>query len=332
VATLPPDADRVHVADRTPSQRRRDAALVRAAWMLACLLWSATFLFIRIGVSDVGPFTFAAARLLIALLVLTPLVALRGEWVSWTRADVNAVLCAGLLLLGVNYALVYWGAQFVPSGLVAILLATGPIVALGLGALVGKEAITIRKVAAVSLGLLGVVAIFGVEAATPGGGGLRGAAALLASACCMAASYVWMKGRSDRVPPLSMAALQSGSGLVVLAALAVVREGSPLDTRWSATAIGALLYLGGAASVLAFWLNYWLLARMDTSAMLMMGVAEVPIAIILGAVFLGERLPSGTWLGGACIVASVVLGPLQRVDSPAKTARRAPSHRDTSTQ
>lgn len=305
---------------------------VRAAWMLACLLWAGTFLFIRIGLAHVGPFTFAAARLVVALMVLVPLVAARREWATWTRADVRAVMSAGLLLLGVNYALVYWGAQRVPSGLVAILLATTPIVALGLGAMFGSEAITVRKVGAVSLGFAGVVAILGAEAAASRGTGLRGPAALLASACCVAGAYVWMKGHTGRVPPLSMAALQSSSGLVVLAGLALVREGSPLDARWTASTLGALAYLGWAGSVLAFWLNYWLLARIDTSAMLMMGLAEVPIAVMLGAVFLGERLPPGTLLGAACIIASVLLGPLQRVSRSAAAMPAEPPSRDRSAQ
>jgi len=55
-------------------------------------------------------------------------------------------------------------------------------------------------------------------------------------------------------------------------------------------------------------LNYWLLARMDASAMLMMGVAEVPIAVLLGAAFLKERLPGGTFVGGACVLVAVVTG------------------------
>ena len=187
-----------------------------------------------------------------------------------------------------------------------------------------------RKVAAVSLGFAGRGGDRRHRGDGAGAGGLHGAAAVLASTCCVAGAYVWMKGRTGRVPPLSMATLQSGSGLVVLAALALTREGSPLDARWSASALGALAYLGWAGSVLAFWLNYWLLARMDTSAMLMMGVAEVPIAVLLGAVILGERLPPGTWLGAACIVASVLLGPLQRVNSPATTTPARPSSTDRS--
>ncbi len=287
-------------------------ARLRAAWGAACVLWSATFLFIRVGVADVPPFTFAAARLLVALLVLLPLVVLRREWTAWTAADVRAVTGAGALLLGVNYALVYWGAQHVPSGVLAILLATTPVVALGLGALAGSETITRRKVAALSLGLAGVVVIVGNEGSAAGTRAVQGAFALVASACCVAGAYVWMKRRMGRVPPLSMAALQSSAGLVVLGSLALLTEGSPLDATWSARSLGALLYLGLAASVLAFWLNYWLLARMDTSSMLMMGVAEVPVAVLLGAAVLGERLQPASLIGAALVIASVLLGPLQR--------------------
>jgi drug/metabolite transporter (DMT)-like permease len=70
----------------------------------------------------------------------------------------------------------------------------------------------------------------------------------------------------------------------------------------------AVMYLATCASVLAFWLNYWLLARMDASAMLMTGVAEVLPAIALGAVVLGERLPPSTLVGGLCVLARIVAG------------------------
>src|SRR5688500_5954770 len=120
------------------------AMRVRAAWGLACVLWSATFLFIRVGLAEIGPFTFAAARLALALVVLVPLVLARREYESFGRHDVLHVTAAGFLLLGVNYALVYWGAQHVPSGLVAIVLACTPVIALALGAAFGLEEATRR--------------------------------------------------------------------------------------------------------------------------------------------------------------------------------------------
>jgi drug/metabolite transporter (DMT)-like permease len=288
---------------------------LRVAWGLACVLWSATFLFIRIGLADVGPFTFAAARLAVALLVLVPLAVWRHEAAVLDRHDVRHVAAAGALLLGVNYALVYWGAQHVPSAVVAILLAATPIIALALGAALRTEAVTLHKLGAVLLGFTGVVVIFGVEAAASGARSMAGIVAILVSAWCVAGAYVWMKRRASRVPPVSMAAIQNAAGLVPLLVLAVAFEGSPLAAPWTPRSVGALLYLGLCASVLAFWLNYWLLARMDPSAMLMMGVAEVPLAIGLGALVLGERLPAGTLVGAVCIAASVLLGPMRRSQS-----------------
>jgi len=95
---------------------------------------------------------------------------------------------------------------------------------------------------------------------------------------------------------------------VPLLCVAFLIEGSPAPARWSLAGWAALAYLAVAASVIAFGLNYWLLARMDASAMLMMGVAEVPIAVLLGAAFLKERLPGGTFLGGTCVLVAVVTG------------------------
>jgi drug/metabolite transporter (DMT)-like permease len=296
---------------------------LRVAWGLACALWSATFLFIRIGLADIGPFTFAAARLALALVVLVPLVLWRHGTADFARRDVGHIAAAGALLLGVNYSLVYWGAQYVPSALGTILLSVTPIVALAAGAVLRIEVVTLRKLASVLLGFGGVVIIFGVEASATGAQAVTGIAALLTSAGCVAGAYVWMKRRASRLPPLTMTAVQCAAGFVPLLVLAVALEGSPLEAQWTPKALCALLYLSLGASVLGFWLNYWLLARMDPSAMLMMGVAEVPLAIGLGAVVLGERLPAGTLLGAACIGVSVLLGPMRRAQPSAAATTRS---------
>ena len=134
------------------------------------------------------------------------------------------------------------------------------------------------------------------------------ASAVFGASVCVASAYVWMKSYGGRIPPLAMTTIQSGAAVVPLLCIALLIEGTPAPARWSLHGWAAVTYLGVAASVIAFGLNYWLLARMDGSAMLMMGVAEVPIAVLLGAAFLKERLPSGTFLGGTCVLVAVVTG------------------------
>jgi drug/metabolite transporter (DMT)-like permease len=283
---------------------------VIAVWWLACLLWSGTFLFIKLGLADVPPWTFASVRLLTALAILAPLAWVRGGFRDLAARDAVRIMLAGVLLLGVNYGVLYWGARLIPSGLVAILQSATPVFALGLGWLFGSEQVTTRKVAALAAGVVGVTVIFRAEAHASGTSALAGTFAVLASSMCVAFAYVWLKGHARRLPPATVITLQCVAGLVPLAIVALAVEGSPVDVHWSARAIAAVLYLAIGGSVIAFGLNYWLLARMDASAMLMMGVAEVPIAVALGAAIFGERLPSGTLVGALCVLTGVILGPV----------------------
>lgn len=292
---------------------------VALAWLLACLLWSSTFLFIKAGLRDIPPFTFAWVRLAIAAIILGTVASVSTGWRGIGRRALADIAAAGVLLLGVNYALVFWGAQFVPSGLVAILQAGTPVIALVFGWWLGSERVTARKIIALVTGLVGVSIIFGAEAKASSAAALAGAAAVFAGSVCVAFSYVWIKTRGHRVPPSAVATVQSLAGLIPLAAIAFVFEGAPAPAAWTATGWLALLYLALAASVVAFWLNYWLLKRMDTSAMLLMGVAEVPIAVALGAVVFGERLPAGTVVGGACVLISVI-GALTDTRATSRTA------------
>jgi drug/metabolite transporter (DMT)-like permease len=275
-------------------------------WCVACVLWSSTFLFIRVGLQQIPPFTFASLRLAVALTVLAPIVLARGGWQSVTRRDLLHIAVAGLLLLSANYALIFWGAQFIDSGLVAILLSATPLIALMLGWTVGSERVTAVKVAAILAGIIGVAIIFRSDLGTSTRASALAAAAIIGAASCVAGAYVWIKHRTPTARPATVTALQSAVGFVPLAVIALAVEDAPPLTAWSVATWVALLYLAVGASVVAFYLNYWLLARMDTSAMLMMGVVEVPIAVMLGAWFLGERLPADILVGGIVVLAGVM--------------------------
>jgi drug/metabolite transporter (DMT)-like permease len=295
---------------------------VVTVWWTTCLLWSSTFLFIKLGLAALPPFTFAWIRLAIALTVLAPLALARDDWRSLRWRDTTMLLVTGVLLLGINYGLVFWGAQFVPSGLVAILQSGTPVLALACGWLLGSERVSTRKILALSAGVAGVAVIFGAEGRASGRASLLGSSAVFCGSACVALAYVWLKTYGRHLPRTSVTALQSLGGMLPLACLAWVVEGPPVLSHWPPSAWVALLYLALVASVIAFRLNYWLLDRMDASAMLMMGVAEVPIAVLLGAVVFGERLPAGTLLGGSFVLAGVIAA-LGSTPAPARGSSRS---------
>ena len=274
-----------------------------AVWWIACLLWSAGWLFLKIGLHDLPPLTFAALRLTLAFAVLAAVVTVRDEWKLLRNTDLPTIAISGLLLLGVNYALTFWGAQFLPSALTSVLQATSPAFAFALGVASGAERFSVARGLALPVGIVGVALISRGQFAAGTLAGW-GSAAVVGGAACAALAYAIVKRRSMHLPPTVMVATQTLCAVVPLSATALMIDGNPLNHAWTPSAIVALVYLGIASSVVAFWLNYWLLKSVTATTVLSMALVQPLIAALLGAIVLGERFGIAAAAGGACILIS----------------------------
>lgn len=290
-------------------------------WILTCLIWSPVWLFVKIGVRDVPPVTFAVFRLLTALAVLGPVTLAAGMPVPRARRDWLLIATTGFILLGVNYALLYWGIQFISSGLSAVLQAFTPAFGFVFAhALLHDEKMTRLKAAALLLGIGGVGVIFSHQLAIGGPRALWGSMAVMAGAACVAVAYVVMRRHGTHLHPSVVTAGQILSAIGPLTVFAVLVEGNPLRVQWTTASVLAGLYLALLGAV-GGTLNYWLLNRIGATRLLVMGLVEPFIAVVLGVIFLGERMTGRTLAGGLCIVVSValVLDLFQR--APAGRAR-----------
>jgi drug/metabolite transporter (DMT)-like permease len=288
-----------------PATSRRWSVLL--VWWATCVLWSSVFLFIKMGVTAVPPLGFAALRLALAagILVLFTLVR-RQPWPTEPR-DWMLISSTGVLLLGLNYGLLFWGTQFIPSGVTAVLQASSPAFSLVLAGLLGAERMTLAKVGGVTLGIAGVAIVCLDQGRLSGAWSLVGSVAVTAGAICVAIAYVGVKTYRRALNSTMLMAGQMISALVPLGIAALIKEGNPLAFNWTGTAIVSLLYLALAGSIVATWLNYWLLRRMDATSLLAMGFVEPFIAVLLGVVFLDERITLRTIAGGLAVTASVWL-------------------------
>ena len=282
-------------------------------WWVACLLWSAGWLFIKVGLRDLPPLTFAATRLSIAFAVLAAIVAFRQEWRALRRTDIPAIAVSGVLLLGVNYALTFWGAQYQPSAITSVLQATSPVFGFLIGTATGAERFSIARAAALPIGV-GGVALISRGQFDAGHLSMLGSVAVLGGAACAAMAYAIVKRRAIHLPPAVMVATQTLCAVVPLSIAAWTLEGSPFTMRWPATAVLALLYLSIASSVVAFWLNYWLLKRVTATTVLAMGLVQPLIAAVLGALILGERFGLAAAVGGVAVLVSAAV-ILRKVES-----------------
>ena len=276
-------------------------------WILTCAIWSTVWLFIKLGVRDVPPATFAAFRMCVAVSVMVPVTLMQGVPLPRRREWV-LVGTTGVLLLGINYALLYWGTQFISSGLTALLQAMTPVFGFVFAHLLLRdEKMTVLKGVALALGVAGVGVIFWDQLRTGAPRALAGSVAVIASAACVAISYVVMRRRGKDLHPSTITAGQMLAALGPLLVFAVAVEGNPLAVRWTRTALWSGIYLAIFGSILGAWLNYWLLKRIGATRLLSMGLVEPLVAVLLGAAFLAEKMSSKTVIGGVCILVAVAV-------------------------
>src|SRR4051812_29616829 len=129
---------------------------IRAAYLTCCLLWGSTWMVIKVGLRDLPPFLFAGTRMLLAAAILLPFAA-RSGLRRYGRRTWGLMAFVGVLQVGIPYALLFAGQQWVPSALAAVLSAPFPVwLALIARLLLPGQSLTARKVTAAVLGIGGV--------------------------------------------------------------------------------------------------------------------------------------------------------------------------------
>jgi len=239
----------------------------RLVWLLLCGIWGSTWLFIKLGLEDLPPFTFAGIRFVIASTILFSLVAFRRLSLPRNRSDWFLLASTGVLAFCINYGLLFWGEQYISSGLAALLQATIPVFGLVIAHFyLPGERMTLPRVIGIVMGLAGVAVIFSNQLSVAGPRALAGSAALVLGSASAAYSNVLVKARGKNLDPAIIAAGQMLFGLIPLLLIGIPLEGNPLRFHWTRMAIAALFYLAIVGSVIAFLLYYWLVQNMNVCA------------------------------------------------------------------
>jgi len=285
----------------------------RLVWLLLCCIWGSTWLFIKLGLTDLPPLTFAGIRFVIASVVLLSLIAWRRVPFPRKRRDLMLLAVTGILSFSLNYGLVFWGEQYISSGLAALLQSTLPAFGLIIAHYyLPGERMTLLKIAGVMMGVAGVGVIFSNQLQVSGPKAVWGSAALVLSAFCAAYANVLVKTYGLNLQPSVLAAGQMLFGLAPLLLVGVPLEGNPLHLRWTPTAIFALLYLAIVGTVIAFLLYYWLVQHMDVTKTMLIALVTPVVAVTVGVLVLHEQMNWRTLGGGALIISGISLIVMRR--------------------
>jgi drug/metabolite transporter (DMT)-like permease len=283
----------------------RLAALV---WLTLCGIWGSTWLAIKLGLRDLPPITFAGIRFALAGAVLFALIWFSGVSLPRSRRDWILLGYTGLLTITINYALVFWGEQYISSGLAALLSATVPLFGLPLAhRYLQAEPLTPWKAAGVLLGLIGVAIIFSGELGIGGPIALWASVGIIIAALATAQAGVLIKASGTHIEPSVLAGVQMVGGCIPLLLAGIVLEGSPVRFHWTPLALACLAYLTIMGSVVAFLMYYWLIRHTEVSRVLMIPLVTPLVAVLFGVLFAGETVGWHTAFGGAAIIGGVAL-------------------------
>jgi len=280
----------------------------RLVWLVLCGIWGSTWLFIKLGLEDLPPLTFAGIRFVISCAIILTIIRIRGLQLPRARADWLLLAVTGILSFGLNYGLVFWGEQHISSGLAALLQATLPAFGLVFAHFhLPAERLSWTRIGGVILGVCGVAVVFSNQLAVAGRQALAGCVALILSAAFAAYSNVLVKAYGKKINPAIMAAGQMFFGLLLLFAVGLPLEGNPFRFHWTPIALISLLYLAVVGSVIAFLLYYWLVQNMDVTKSMLIALVTPVVAVILGMMVLNEEFGWRTLAGGAMIMLGIAM-------------------------
>jgi len=280
-----------------------------AVFAALCLIWGSTWLGIKIGLAYLPPFAFAGFRFAVATIVLVPVVRFEHARMPREREAWYLMLFLGIFQLAIPYGLVFWGEQYISSGLAAVLYATLPFFVSIFGHFIINERLTAVKVGGILSSFAGLVAIFWRDVLTQNiafSTSFFGGIAVVVSTASFGMANVVAKKYADRVDPSFNVLVQSMVCSIALSALGVFLEsGMPMD--FTLAAVGAILYLGVFGSALAFVGLSWLFTKTTATNTSLLAFITPILALLLGWLVLGEAPDQSVSLGAVLILAGVYL-------------------------
>jgi drug/metabolite transporter (DMT)-like permease len=280
------------------------------AFAIIYFVWGSTFLAIRVGVHEVPPFLFAAMRFLVAGGVLAGWMLAKGERIPNGR-QWGSVLLIAVLIFVLDYGMLFWAEQRVPSGVAAVMMATIPVfMALSEIVFLGTQRLTARLAFALLVGIGGVVVLMS-HSLNLGGAAIdtTGAVALIIGSLSWSVASVLTR----RLPLPESKVMSSGAQMlsggvllvVVAAALGEFRRFHPASV--SRGAWFALVYLIVAGSIIGFTAYVWLIHHESPTKVGTYAYVNPVVAVLLGYFVGGEALGLRTVLGSAFVLISVVV-------------------------
>ncbi|WP_120497582.1 DMT family transporter [Kiloniella sp. EL199] len=264
--------------------------------IILSILWGGSFFFVGIAVSELPPFTIVTIRVGLAAIALWVVIFAFKMPLPTTVKAWNALLVMGLLNNVIPFTLIVWGQIYIPSGLASILNATTPLFGVIVATLfLPDEKANVLKILGVIIGFFGVILMFGLP--DDNQNFLAQLAILGATLTYAFAGVFGRRFKAMAINPIVTAAGQVTGATLLLIPITYVIEGVPLLPTISNETWLSLIALALLSTAVAYILYFKILERAGATNLLLVTLLVPVSAILLGALFLDEKLDTSHFIG-----------------------------------
>ncbi len=270
------------------------------------IIWSSSFLWIKIAIEEMGPITLVAYRVLFGLLFGIAVIIIQREKMPRTLKAWTPLLVLGLTNVAIPFFLISWGEKTIDSGVASILDATVPLFTIVVAHfLLHDDKMTVQKVVGLLIGFAGVVVLMSKDIGASTGSILGQGAVILASAF-YAGSSIYARKFTEDTPGIfrSMGPLVSATAVMWLASFLFE---APVKVPDQSIIWIALLWLGILGSGVAFVMVFYLIHEIGPTRTTMVTYLFPLGGVTLGVIFLHETLTWEIVAGAVLILASLVV-------------------------
>lgn len=281
------------------------------SYTLLCLIWGSTWLVIRIGLAEMPPFWSLALRLAFGFAFLIAVSLRQRTDFRVIRENLWLILSLGLFTHTVSYSLVYWGEQYVTSGLSAVVFSCMPfLVALLSWRFLPGERLSFATWLGLVIGLAGLLVVYWAQLEFEGEHLILGMMCITVSGLIAAVTTVAIKKKLSHAPAVALAASTIAVGAVLQPLVAFATE--PLESV-QITTVGwaSAAYLGVCGSGITFVLYYKLLSRLPALTMSLIAFITPIVALLLAGIFDNEVHTPSSLVGVAMVLTGVLLAAIR---------------------
>lgn len=270
------------------------------------VIWSSSFLWIKIAVQELGPVTVVAYRSLFGLLFAGSVVLFRRlQWPRGWRGWFPFIIL-GLTNIAIPIFLITWGELYIDSAVASILNATVPLFALVIAHfMLQDDKMTLNKVVGILIGFAGVVFIMGKDISVTRSSAL-GQLAVIVASMFYAFSGVYARKNTTHVEGIVRGTSPLVSAALIMGVSSFLLE-SPVKVPALPITWIALLWLGILGSGLAFIMLYYLFHEIGPTRTSMITYIFPVGGVILGVIFLNEPLSWQLIAGTLLIIVSLIV-------------------------